>query len=178
MKIGLDVVQELAEILIEARRNRQQVKAGTLTCLPESVEDAYAVQARVAQRLGWFDAAMPQYWKSGGPGKDKPILHAPLPPQGVITSPAEASQVLLFSPGIEAEIALRLGEDVAPDTVEKLAPSDIGTLLDGMAVSIEIVDSRWAEGADAPALLRLADQQSHGALVLGEWQSYQRRDWG
>ena len=46
-----------------------------------------------------------------------------------------------------------------------------------MAVSIEVCDSRWREGAQAPALLRLADLQSHAALALGDWRPYARRDW-
>jgi len=50
-------------------------------------------------------------------------------------------------------------------------------LIDAMAVSIEIVDSRWQQASAAAPLLRLADFQSHGALVLGEWVPYVRRDW-
>jgi 2-keto-4-pentenoate hydratase len=47
-----------------------------------------------------------------------------------------------------------------------------------MAVSIEVVDSRWAEGLQAPALAKLADLQSHGALVLGAWVPFDAaRDW-
>ena len=46
-----------------------------------------------------------------------------------------------------------------------------------MCVSIEIVDSRWAEGLDAPALAKLADLQSHGALVLSDWLPFEARDW-
>ena len=46
-----------------------------------------------------------------------------------------------------------------------------------MCVSIEIVESRWAEGLAAPALAKLADLQSHGALVLGTWKPFVARDW-
>ena len=46
-----------------------------------------------------------------------------------------------------------------------------------MAVSIELVDSRWQQGVQAPALLKLADLSSHGALVLGEWIPFAARDW-
>ena len=46
-----------------------------------------------------------------------------------------------------------------------------------MCVSIELVDSRWAEGLDAPPLAKLADLQSHGALVLGDWVPFATRDW-
>jgi 2-keto-4-pentenoate hydratase len=51
------------------------------------------------------------------------------------------------------------------------------TLIDAMCVSIEIVDSRWTEGFDAPPLAKLADLQSHGALVLGDWRPFTARDW-
>lgn len=177
MTVKMDFVHDLADILVEARRSRTQPKAEHLGFEIDSTEKAYAVQERVAGLLGWFGEATPQYWKSGGPGKEKPILHAPLPPEGVLASPGDASQLLLFAPGIEAEVALRLGQDVMPDVASRLAPPDIDALIDGMTVAIEIVDTRWSEGMDAPALLRLADQQAHGALVLGEWQPYQRRDW-
>jgi len=50
-------------------------------------------------------------------------------------------------------------------------------LVDAMSVSIEVVDSRWAEGLQAPAWCKLADLQSHGALVLGAWKPYQAPDW-
>ena len=46
-----------------------------------------------------------------------------------------------------------------------------------MAVSIEIVDSRWQQQLQAPNALKAADLLCHGALVLGSWQPYQARDW-
>ena len=46
-----------------------------------------------------------------------------------------------------------------------------------MTVSIEIVDSRWKQARSAGPLLKLADLQSHGALVLGAWRPYAARDW-
>ena len=70
---------------------------------------------------------------------------------------------------IEAEVALRLGCDVDAALAEMLDVDGARALVDAMAVSIELVDSRWQQGFAAPALLRLADLQSHGALVLGGW---------
>jgi 2-keto-4-pentenoate hydratase len=47
-----------------------------------------------------------------------------------------------------------------------------------MCVSIEIVDSRWAERLQANRLAKLADVLSHGALVLGPWVDFDaQRDW-
>jgi 2-keto-4-pentenoate hydratase len=45
-------------------------------------------------------------------------------------------------------------------------------------VAIEVVDSRWSEGLQAPALAKQADQMCHGALVLGEWLPFDpTHDW-
>lgn len=177
MTTQLNSAQEIAEVLVRARRAGRQTSAAAIVHPPDSEKAAYAVQAYVGQALQWFDTGVPRYWKSGGPARDKPILHAPLPPQGVFESPADASGILLFAPGIEAEVALRLGQDVSPDTALQAQRLEVEAFIDAVAVSIEVVDNRWAEGTAAPALLRLADQQAHGALVLGAWQPYERRDW-
>lgn len=177
MTTQLKSIQEIADVLVHARREGVQPAAASIAHPPESEEAAYAVQARVAQALKWFDTVPPLYWKSGGPAKDKPVLHAPLPPQCVFESPADLSHTLLFAPGIEAEVALLLGQDVTAEAVSRLQRSEVEPLIDAMAVSVEVVDSRWVEGSAAPALLRLADQQAHGALVLGAWQPYERWDW-
>ena len=46
------------------------------------------------------------FWKSGGPSRDAVLTHAPLPPQGVWTSPANAREHPFRLRVIEAEIAL------------------------------------------------------------------------
>ena len=47
-----------------------------------------------------------------------------------------------------------------------------------MCIAVELVASRWAEGLDAPALLRMADHQSNAGLLLSEWQPWRELDWG
>jgi 2-keto-4-pentenoate hydratase len=95
----------------------------------------------------------------------------------VWTSPARAGDWPFHMRGIEAEVALRLGRDVDRTLAATLDADSAPALVDAMAVSIEIVDSRWQEAVDAPALCKLADLQSHGALVLGNWTPFARRDW-
>ena len=50
-----------------------------------------------------------------------------------------------------------------------------------MAVTIEVVDSRWQQTEQLQPLLKLADMQTHGALVVGNWMPYSaqeaERDW-
>ncbi|MGV3678511.1 MAG: fumarylacetoacetate hydrolase family protein [Acidovorax sp.] len=154
----------------------------TISALPwgRSLADAaaaYAVQDAVGHAMGWFPPGPARHWKSGGPNRQAVLTHAPLPPAGVRSSPAEYGDMRFHSIGIESEIALRLGQPVSPAQAEALTPETAGMFVDAMAVSIEIVDSRWQEGGEAPALLRLADLQSHGALALGEWVPYAARDW-
>lgn len=159
--------------LVDARRHGSTIPASQL---PSAVA-AYAVQRRVAEALGWFDDALPRHWKSGGSSREAEPTHAPLPPAGVWASPADATRWPLHHRGIEAEIALRLGREVDAALAARLDAASAAALVDAMCVSIEIVDSRWHEGLAAPALAKLADLQSHGALVLGGWVDFVARDW-
>lgn len=166
-----------AEALIQARKTRQPADAQAVQAYLQTPEAAYAVQAAVGAQLGWFGNEPPLFWKSGGPGRDAVLTHAPLPPDGVWDSPAVAGDWPFHIRGIEAEVALRLGSPVDQALAASLTPESARALVDAMTVSIEIVDTRWQQGLDAPALCKLADLQSHGALVLGEWVAYEPRDW-
>lgn len=170
-------VDTVVNALLRARREHRCVSAVDLGEVLTHIDQAYAVQAGVARALHWFDAAEPTYWKSGGPSRQATLTHAPLPPAGVWTSPAAASRWPFNMRGIEAEVALRLRAAVDARMAASIDERSADALIDAMTVSIEIVDSRWSEGMSAPALLRLADLQSHGALVLGDWVPWVRRDW-
>lgn len=165
----------IAQTLIEARRSGQVADATSVTIADAA--QAYRVQTLVAQAMGWDSDRPARHWKSGGPGRDATLTHAPLPAAGVWASPADARAWPFHWRGIEAEIALRLGQDVDTALAQSLTPEAAPALVDAMAVSIELVDSRWAQALQAPALHKLADLQSHGALVLGAWQPFRAVDW-
>ncbi|MEO7151010.1 MAG: fumarylacetoacetate hydrolase family protein [Burkholderiaceae bacterium] len=165
----------VAQALVRARRAGSSVDAaGVAASLPDA-QVAYAAQDAVARVFGWFDAGPPRHWKSGGATRES-ATHAPLPPAGVWASPASAGDWPFNRRGIEAEIALRLGRDVDAASAASLDDAGAAALIDAMTVSIEVVDSRWSQGFGAPQLCKLADLQSHGALVLGEWVAYASRD--
>ncbi|KQT11415.1 fumarylacetoacetate hydrolase family protein [Ramlibacter sp. Leaf400] len=166
----------VAQALLIARRGGPPADAAAMAALLQGPGDAYQVQQQVADGLGARPAGE-MFWKSGGPSRDAVLTHAPLPPQGVWTSPANAREHPFRLRVIEAEIALRLGAEVSAARAASLTPADATSLVESMAVSIEIVDSRWAQGLQAPPLLKLADLQSHGALVLGAWRPYEARAW-
>jgi 2-keto-4-pentenoate hydratase len=167
----------VTDALLRSRASGVPADAAALADALDSADEAYAVQQGVAEALGWFAGGAPRHWKSGGPGRTQPLTHAPLPPAGVWTSPADASRWPMHVRLVESEIALRLGRDVDAALAATLDLERARELVDAMAVSIEIVDSRWQQGLAAPALLRLADLASHAALVLGPWQRFVARDW-
>lgn len=173
-RAGIDAV---TEALLAARTSGVPADAAPLAEALDGADEAYAVQQRVADALGWFSDGAPRHWKSGGPGRTQPLTHAPLPPAGVWTSPADASRWPMQARLVESEVALRLGHDVDAALAATLDLATSRALVEAMAVSIEIVDSRWQQGLAAPALLRLADLASHAALVLGPWQPFEARDW-
>ena len=165
------------DALLNARRTRGAIDATPLAPAVPTADDAYLVQAAIANDLGWFDDGAAKYWKSGGASRTAVLTHAPLPPAGIWASPANAQAWPFRWRVIEAEIALRLGRAVDADLAATLDVDSAAALVDAMTVSIEVVDSRWQQSFKAPALLRLADLQSHGALVLGEWGPFVARDW-
>lgn len=170
-------VDLIADALLHARREQRPADPAPFEGLLKTAEDAYAVQEQVARAAGWFDQPVPQHWKSGAASRTATLTHAPLPPQQVWASPADARATHFNVRFIEAEVALRLGRDVTPADAQAFNPAAAHQWLDGMTVSIEVVDSRWQRFREASALLKTADQQLHGALVLGDWKPFVGRDW-
>ncbi|RMX06374.1 2-keto-4-pentenoate hydratase [Corticibacter populi] len=171
-------VEQMVQLLCAAREQGRQADASGLELTLQGADDAYAVQDAVAQRLAWWQKdAAPMHWKAGGPGRAAALVHAPLPPGGVWPSPADARHWPAHVHGIEAEIALRLGQAVTPAQAQHLDHAQATELVDAMAVAIELVDFRWQQQAGANEWLKLADLQSHGALVLGPWVPFEARDW-
>jgi 2-keto-4-pentenoate hydratase len=170
-------VETVADALLEAWRAQRPVDAAPLEGLLQQADDAYAVQDGVARAMGWFGEPVPRHWKSGGPSRSAVLTHAPLPPERVWDNPADAHDEHFNLRLIEAEVALRLARAVTAADAQALTHEAAGGLVDAMTVSIEIVDSRWRQARTAGALLKLADLQSHGALVLGDWKPFAARDW-
>lgn len=141
------MTEALIHALAACHRDGTRLHAADWTGAVRDEADAYAVQDGVARALGW----RLDRWKSGGAGARGPFSHSPVNPV--------AGTALL---GLEAEVALRVGADGSPEA---------------MCIAVELVASRWAEGLDAPALLRMADHQSNAGLLLGPWQSWRTLDW-
>lgn len=140
-------IQALIQALAACHRDGSRLNASDWQEALPSEDAAYAVQEGVAAALGWpLDR-----WKSGGAGPQGPFSHSPV-------NPVAGARLL----GVEAEVALRVNADGAPEA---------------MCIAVELVASRWQQGLDAPALLRMADHQSNAGLLLGPWQPWRALDW-
>lgn len=159
-----DYLIPLRDALIAARRSRQPIIA---TGLPEPRDDAdaYAVQQAVADEFGWF-AGKPTAWKVGSASRTATPNAAPLPARGVHASPATFARGSFNRMLIEGEIAFSLRAPIAGD-VDADDTAAVSAAIGEIVVTIEVVDSRYANHEATSPALRLADQGVHGALVVG-----------
>lgn len=136
--------------------------------LPNTPDEAYAVQDRVLSRRGGQAFG----WKVGSPAADSPVIRcAPIPQACLLPSGTSVRQSEFAHSGLELEIAVRFARTM---TAETLPADDAAIVAEvvAMAPAIELVSSRYAEWPTVPQLAQLADLQNHGALVVGEFVPY------
>ena len=157
-----------AEFLETARRDRTQLDRLPEAVAPRDMDEAASVQRELARRLGVVTPAgfkigatarrMQEYLGLSGPGAGF------IAPDDLQDSGAEFAYASLFRPGVECELAVRLGRDLPP------GPCDEATAADAVAelfAAIELVENRYGElrALGTPALI--ADQLFHRAAIIG-----------
>jgi len=166
-----EALERLADQLSEAIRTGRQIALPAPQDWPQSRAEAYRVQDRVAQRLGWAVAG----WKAGATspgmrardGQDDIIVGRVFAPRFYEASTISLSYQDFAGARAEPEFAFRLTADF---------PAGLARRIDEVAahatahIAIELVASRY----DAPTpwgkvggLLGLADNGSGAALILG-----------
>lgn len=161
--------EELARRLAAARREGRQIAALPSELVPESADEAYAVQDRIAALLGWA----PLGWKIAGTSpamrarlrQPEPILGRSFA-QFLHPSPAMLAHAPLLDPIVEAEILFRLGRDLPP----RGAPWTRAEVADAVAAAhagIEVAECRLPMDPRPPHTLILADGSGNGHYVLG-----------
>lgn len=172
-----ETVRAVADALVAARRNGCPMDPRPYIAMLSDAAQAYQVQSLVHEAIGGSQSGPASFWKSGGPSRSATLTQARLPQSGVWFSPADASAWRTSLLRVEAEVVLRLGRSVTRDDAAAATHDDAEKWVDAMAVAIELVDSRWEKPDEVPPLLKLADLQSHGALVVDEWVPFCERDW-
>jgi 2-keto-4-pentenoate hydratase len=164
-------VERTADLIAGARSSAKAVTLeGALA--PQTIEDAYAVQALLAKKAGGVAG-----WKIAGIvpaqreklGIERPIAGPVL--NGLkYDSPARFAVAKFIIVIIEGEFDFILGRDL-PARSKPYTETEVADAVAELRPAIELVDSRV--GRSSPTLVKLADCFSNGALVLGA----ARKDW-
>jgi len=152
-------VGAFAALLLAARASGEAISCRAEE-EPSTEQQGYAVQHAVNATLGPIGG-----WKVGAAGPDAQPTTAPLPASGILPSPA-AVPATFTDRLIEAEIAFTLARDLPP-RAEPYSRDEVIAAIGACHAVIELVQFRVPGQIGANALLKLADSQGHGALIVG-----------
>lgn len=159
---------QAAELLEAARRERQP-----LTKLPEGVAprdaaEAASVQRELARRMG---VLVPGGFKIGATAKrmqDYLGLTGPgagfIAPDNLLDSGTEIAYADLFRPGVECELAVRLGADLPPGPCDEARAA---AAVEELFAAIELVENRYGDLQVLGTPTLIADQLFHRAAIIG-----------
>ncbi|MFC6671626.1 2-keto-4-pentenoate hydratase [Marinobacterium aestuariivivens] len=167
MPLSESQVEQASALLLNAYRTGRQIEALPAELEPQSFEDCYAIQDRVAatQSNGRIRA-----WKTGAPNPQTTPYGAPIFEQVVLQSPASIPAEQLHMIGIEVELCYRLDRDL-PARERAYSSDEVAGAIEEVQVVVEVVDTRLRQWQDCAELWKLADNQINGALVLGSGTS-------
>jgi 2-keto-4-pentenoate hydratase len=147
---------EKARLLAESHCAGSRLPSGAI--LPRDRGEAFAIQDATLALVGEVGG-----WKVGAASAHAEPICAPLPKAYIHASGAILAGKLR---GVEVELAFRTGRDLHAGDAS-LDDRDLLDLFDAILPVIELVESRLEDWETADPLSRLADLQSHGALIIG-----------
>ncbi len=173
-------ISTAAEYICGARAERRQMLALPEDIRPQDEHDAYLIQAEVHSLIASQNLGRQIGHKIGctTPVMQK-YLGIPNPCAGGLYQPAVHFQQAMVKhadylhPGVEAEVAVFLGEDIAP-RADGHDRDSVAHAVQALFTGIEIVDDRWDDYTkiDTPTLI--ADDFFGAGAVLGDpvaaWQ--------
>jgi 2-keto-4-pentenoate hydratase len=154
-RLTSDAAERAAAALLDARLHRRWLHGLPDGCVPQTCADAFAIQQRVADRMG------PVAGFKAGVDRASPVfasvLHA---------SPARvpAASMRLF--GVEMEFGFSFARDLPPRSAP-YSESEVTAAVGAVHAAIEIVESRFADLDGVDELSKLADNGSNEGVVVG-----------
>ncbi len=119
---------------------------------------AYSIQDEFLRNIGPIGG-----WKVGSSSPTAEPSCSPLPQQRIFQAPASIPAREFLALGFEAEIAFTFGQDL----VEPFSPERVNAAIASAHPAIEIISSRFKAWDKADDFSKMADLQSHGALLVG-----------
>jgi 2-keto-4-pentenoate hydratase len=165
--------ESLAALLADHRAHAAVLDAAPWRDTIASVADAYRVQDELARLAGndvraWKVTALGAEQQKGY-RSDRPVAGAIFAPF-FHPSPATVALTDYLTPLLECETAFLLGRDL-PQRDKPYRRAEIEAAIAAIVPAMEIADCRWP--ADAPDLLKLADDMGNGAFIAG----HAAKDW-
>ena len=165
-------IDQAVALYVAARHRRQRIALLPEECRPASLDEAYAVQAALGDRLtethgavcgrkiGCTTHVMQRYLEIAHP------CAGALYENRTLRAPATVKYADHWRPGVECEIAVRLGQPLPAEA----APFDraaVAAAVEACMAAIEIVDDRYDDfrALDTPTLI--ADDFFSAGAVLG-----------
>jgi 2-keto-4-pentenoate hydratase len=154
-------IARAAEALIGARNTHRWLWSLPDEARPMSEAEAYAIQDLVARHLGPVVG-----WKVGSATQDSEPFRAPIHAATLLREAPHLPASMFHFIGVEAEIVFRFASDLTPRR-SPYTRAEVMAAVDALHPAIEIVDSRFAVFGTVDPLGQRADQQNHGALIVG-----------
>lgn len=152
-------MNDIVEALLEARRTRNWLT--NLPAIPADEAEAYAIQDEVARRLGPITA-----WKVGARTPEDEPFRAAINAATVFFDTERLPASMFNVIGMEAEIAYRFARDLPPRD-EPYTREEVLDAVASVHPVFEIVDTRFTVFGGVERVCQMADQFSHGALIVG-----------
>jgi 2-keto-4-pentenoate hydratase len=166
-----------AQILFERHRSRKPFTPFIGTDAIEDVGDAYAIQSALVElESAHLEMAIAGYKIGLTSPRMQALLNIDSPIAGVVfdsrihRSNVEISRRDYVNLGIECEIAVRLGRDLAPQS-EPFDFATIANAVEAVCPAFELVDDRSADYSITDIGSLIADNSWNAGVVLGEWQT-------
>lgn len=166
-----DALSRVAALLGDARLAARPVPELSTADEPQTVADGYAAQAALNRYFCDRTGGTLSGWKIGATTTDmQEYLGVDGPAYGRILSTnmhengATVDAAGFCNPGIECEIALRIGSTAEDKTYGR---DTIGEIIEAVHPAIEIVENRYGDFLARGTPMLIADDFFHKACVLG-----------
>ena len=167
------VSQSADALLAQFRGKEKYLLEGDL--LPESVDEAYEIQAAYQGALGADFGAVAGYKIAYTTAALQKASGISEPVAGVILasnvrhSPAVLDSANFVQPGIECEVGVRLGRDL-PASGAPYDRDGVSEAVDAVMTAFEVIDNRRTQGQDTQTqlLTTIASNILNAGVVLGE----------
>jgi 2-keto-4-pentenoate hydratase len=171
-------VGRATDFLLEATAGGRLIDALPLDCTPGTIDEAYAIQAKVfaaresGAAKGWYvGAANPDMQRQLGLNE---AFSARWRTDRFLPSGAVVAQHGNLPTALEAEVTLRLGQDLPPRERE-YQPEEVARAVESMHASIEVVITCFSDWLNQLPLSLIAEGGPEQYLVVGppvtDWQA-------